>query len=130
LQAGTNDNSGALFLVIAAATSERRRGASRPSAIITSATRTLTGTNTCTRRRPQSGAGRRHRRSVRGGGFIRYRDPPRRSSVHAPLAYRIGGSFFLLCDEETLRQSRILPELPGSLDPRVIPWNHDRAVSS
>jgi len=55
--AGTNDRSGARFRVIAAATSERSRGASARSALSASATVRSAGTTTCTSRCPQSGAG-------------------------------------------------------------------------
>src|SRR5262249_17494835 len=49
--------SGARFRVIAAATSDRRRGASCRSAASASATGRCAGTTTCTSRCPQSGAG-------------------------------------------------------------------------
>lgn len=55
--AGTKQNSGARFRVISIATSERRRGASRRSALIASVTRQPAGMTTCTSSRPQSGAG-------------------------------------------------------------------------
>ena len=56
-KAGTKHHSGARFRVIAIATSERRRGASRWSAAMESATGRPSGITTCTRSRPQSGAG-------------------------------------------------------------------------
>ncbi len=54
--AGTNDSSGARFRVMAAATSDRRRGVSRRSAASTSFSGRPAGAITCTSRCPQSGA--------------------------------------------------------------------------